>query len=145
MLQRLFDILELRRNEDPQGTLFAAKEAGNWRTYSATEVWETSCALSRGLLQLGIDNTMLEPEHQEKIAIISPNRPEWMIADIAVQMTGAVLTPVYPTLSPSELVYIFNESNVKTVFVANADIYERFKEAFPQMPSLKNIYSFDKL
>lgn len=85
------------------------------------------------------------PDKQEKIAIISPNRPEWMITDIAVQLTGAVLTPVYPTISPSELEYIFREAGVRIVFVADADIYERFKEAFGNIAGLEGIYSFAKI
>src|SRR5438046_1251283 len=99
MIQRLFDIVNQRQAADPTGILLAAKEQGTWHTYTAREVWETACGLSRGLLLLGIDNEVMEPEQQEKIAIISPNRPEWMIADIAVQLTGAALTPVYPTIT----------------------------------------------
>ncbi len=145
MVQRLFDIVEQRAKRAPNAILLAAKENGEWRTYSGKEVWETACKMAGGLLSLGIANEVLEPEQQEKIAIISPNRPEWMLTDIAVQMTGAVLTPVYPTVSPSDLAYIFNEAGVRTVFVANADIYTRFKDALDQVPTLKNIYSFDVL
>jgi long-chain acyl-CoA synthetase len=145
MIERLFDIVAQRCEQAPNAVMLAAKENGEWRTYSCGQVWETAQKLAGGLLTHGIANSVLEPEQQEKIAIISPNRPEWMIADIGVQLTGAVLTPVYPTISPSELVYVFNESSVRTVFVANAEIYERFKDAFKEMPALKNIYSFDKL
>src|SRR5436305_2949827 len=98
MVQRLFDIVEERCNATPDGIMMAAKENGAWRTYSCNEVWETAQKLAGGLLSLGIDNQVLEPEQQEKIAIISLNRPEWMLTDIAVQLTGAVLTPVYPTI-----------------------------------------------
>lgn len=101
--------------------------------------------MAGGLEAEGIANSVLEAEAQEKVAIISPNRPEWMITDVAVQLTGAVLTPVYPTISPTDLVYVLNEAEVKTVFVANAEIYAHFKEAFTQMPHLKKIYSFDRL
>jgi long-chain acyl-CoA synthetase len=145
MVQRLFDIVAERSKEAPNAIMLAAKENSEWRTYSSSEVWETARKLAGGLLTLGIANQVLDPEHQEKIAIISPNRPEWMITDVAVQLTGAVLTPVYPTISPSELAYVFREAEVQIVFVANAEIYERFKDAFTEVPSLKNIYSFDVL
>lgn len=97
MLNRLFDIVQLRCKDDAEGTLLAAKENGQWHKYSAREVWETAAALSNGLLALGIDNEVLEPESLEKIAIISTNRPEWLITDAGVQMTGAALTPIYPS------------------------------------------------
>ena len=143
MIQRLFDIVEQRSNEAPNAIMLAAKENGQWRTYSSQEVWETAQQLAGGLLSLGISNAVLEPEQQEKIAIISPNRPEWMIADIAVQLTGAVLTPIYPTISPSEIAYVLDQAGVQILFLANAEIYERFKDSLGNVVSLKKIYAFD--
>ncbi len=145
MVQRLFDIVEQRSTKAPNSIMLAAKESGEWRTYSGREVWESAQKLAGGLLSLGIANQVLAPEQQEKIAIISANRPEWMITDIGVQLTGAVLTPVYPTISPSELVYVFNESGVQIVFVANQEIYERFKDALKEIPSIRYVFSFDVL
>ncbi len=145
MVERLFEIVEQRSMKSPDSIMLAAKENGQWRTYSSAEVWDTAKKLAGGLLTLGIANQVLEPLQQEKIAIISPNRPEWMIVDLAVQMTGAVLTPIYPTISPSEIAYVLYEAGVQIVFVGNADIYERFKDSFHNIPTLKNIYCLDEL
>ena len=130
MIQRLFDIVEQRNIEAPDAIMLAAKENGRWRHYSCREVWETARKLAGGLLAGGIANQVLEPNEQEKIAIISPNRPEWMITDLAVQLTGAVLTPIYPTISPNDIAYVLNEAGVQIIFVANDEIYERFKDSF---------------
>ena len=143
MIQSLFDIVQLKNEQAPNAIMLAAKENGQWRTYSSSEVWQQARKLAGGLLSLGIANQVLEPEQQEKIAIISPNRPEWIIADIGVQLTGAVLTPIYPTISPSEIAYVLNEADVQIIFVASAEIYERFKDAFKEIPKLRNVYSFD--
>jgi long-chain acyl-CoA synthetase len=143
MIHRLFDIPAQRSANSPGAVMLAAKENGEWRTYSCREVWETSRKLAGGLCTLGIANQVLEPEQQEKIAIISPNRPEWMMADIGVQLTGAVLTPVYPTISPTELTYVLSEAGVRIVFVATAEIYNRFKEALMQVATLEHVFSFD--
>lgn len=145
MIQRLFDIVEQRSKEAPNAIMLAAKENGSWRTYSSNEVWETAGKLAGGLLTLGITNQVLEPEQQEKIAIISANRPEWMITDLAVQLTGAVLTPIYPTISPTEIAYVLDEAGVQILFLANSEIYERFKDSLLNVVSLKKIYSFDKV
>ncbi len=144
-MQRLFDIITERVADDPDGVLLAAKEQGAWRTYSATEVWQTAGKLANGLLALGIDHAALTPEAQEKIAIISPNRPEWLITDIGVQLTGAVLTPIYPTISPAELLFVLNEAGVQKLFVANAELYIRFADTLAQVPTLKHIFCFDKV
>lgn len=145
MIQRLFDIVAQRAATEPDSILFGAKENGSWRTYTTIQAWQTAQKLCGGLLSLGIANNVLDAGQQEKIAIISPNRPEWMMTDFAVQMTGAVLTPVYPTISPSEMAYILKDAGVRIVFVANADIYERFKDAFNEVPTIKHIFSFDKV
>ncbi|MBC7552602.1 MAG: long-chain fatty acid--CoA ligase [Taibaiella sp.] len=145
MIQRLFDIVEQRSRLRPDSIMLSAKENGSWRTYSSKYVWDTANKLAGGLLAQGIDRNVVDPLLQVKIAIVSPNRPEWIITDIGVQLTGAVLTPVYPTISPAEIAYVLNEADVKIVFVANKDIYERFKDAFKDVRSLKKIYSFDEI
>ncbi len=145
MIKRLFDIVKMRSEQSPESIMLAAKENGQWRTYSSIEVWDTARKLAGGLQASGVSNPNLQPEHQEKVAIISPNRPEWMITDIGVQLTGSVLTPIYPTISPSELEYVLSEAGVQTVFVADADIYNRFSSAFSNIASIKNIYSFEPI
>ena len=145
MSERLFDIISKNAAEEPNAVMLAAKEQGEWKTYSYKEVWETSRKLCGGLLSIGISNTELVPERQEKIAIVSPNRPEWIITDIGVQLTGAVLTPIYPTISPHELAFVLNDAEVRILFLANKELYEHFQEAFAQVPTLKFIYSFEKI
>lgn len=145
MITRLFDFVAKRVAEDPNGVMLAGKENGAYRTISNAEAWDMAAKLCGGLLSLGIKNDVLEPEHQEKIALISPNRPEWLITDLGVQQTGAVLTPLYPTISPHDLVYVLNEAEVRIIFIANADMYERFKDAFAQVPTLQHIYSYDEI
>lgn len=145
MVQRVFDIVAKRAQEQPSSVLLAAKENGSWRTYKTDQVWDMARKLCGGLESLNLRNNILTPEFQEKIAIISPNRPEWIITDIGVQMSGAVLTPLYPTISPKEMEYILNEAEVHIVFIANKDLYQRFKSAFDNTPSVKYIFSFDKI
>lgn len=145
MVQRIFDIVENRAKDYPESVLLAGKQNGTWRTYSAAEVWATCRKMCGGLLTLDMRNSVLQPEMMEKIAIISPNRPEWVITDVAVQMSGAVLTPLYPTISPVEMEYILKQAEVRIVFVAGKDIYERFKSAFANVPTVRYIYSFDKV
>ncbi len=144
-MQRLFDIVAQRAGDAPDAVMLAGKENGNWRTYTCREVWDTANALAGGMRGLGIENLVLQPDEQEKIAIISPNRPEWIITDLAAQLSGSVLTPIYPTISPHELAYIFREAEVQMVFVADNDIYQRFREAFAEVPTLRYIYSFNEV
>ena len=62
-------------------------------------------------------------EGRDKIAILSRNRPEWLIVDLAVQQIGAVLTPIYPTININELKFVLNDALVKIVFVNDEDLF----------------------
>ncbi len=145
MINRLFDIVAQRSADEPDAVMLAAKENGEWRSYTCHGVWQAAEQFCGGLTQLGISNKRLEPEYQEKIAIISPNRPEWIISDLAVQMCGAVLTPIYPTISPQEISFILNEAQVSKVIIANNELYLRFRDALKQVPTVQHLISFDKI
>lgn len=139
--QRLFDFA-LEQLHHPLPDMLAAKENGKWRGYDSQEVIQLSQALARGLQRAGIAPHDFTPEHQDKIGLISANRPEWVITDLACQMCGAVLVPVYPTISQSELSYVFKEAAVKIVFVGDAQLYQKVEQIKDQLPELQAIYCF---
>lgn len=143
--QRLFDCIEYQMQHFPLDTMLAAKENGNWRHYSTKEVQETVNKTTAGLLSLGISGNDGTPEQQDKIAIISGNRPEWLMLDLAVQQTGALLVPVYPTTNVREMEFIFNDAAVKYIFVSNKDLFEKVQAIFPAINSLKGVYCFDNV
>src|SRR5580692_2220050 len=101
--KRLFDCLQLHLEKGPIPDMLAAKENGKWKTYSTDQVADTVNNLSAGLLSLGISGGDRTPERMDKVAIIARNSPEWVMVDMAVQQIGAVLTPIYPTISVNEL------------------------------------------
>jgi long-chain acyl-CoA synthetase len=125
--------------------MFAAKENGQWRTYSTAEVKDIVNRFSAGLLQLGLSGNDMTAESSDKIAIIGNNRPEWVFTDLAAQQIGVILVPVYPTTNSSELEFIFNNAEVKYVFVSSVDLLEKISTIQPNIPSLKNIYTFNEI
>lgn len=125
--------------------MLAAKENGQWTTYSTEKVVETVNKFSAGLIELGVSARDITPESSDKIAIISNNRPEWIFTDLAAQQIGAILVPVYPTTSPLELEFILNDAAVKYLFVSNAELLEKAKAVAAKVPSIKSIYTFDKI
>jgi len=92
--KRLFDCLEYHLERTPLETMMAGKEGGQWKKHSTASVKETVDRLSAGLLSLGVSCGDMSPEGRDKIAILSKNRPEWVMLDLAVQQIGAVLTPI---------------------------------------------------
>ncbi|MCU0381631.1 MAG: long-chain fatty acid--CoA ligase [Chitinophagaceae bacterium] len=141
---RLFDCIQWQLEKYPKEDMFAAKEEGGiWKKYSTQEVAELVDKLSCGLAHLGIGPNDMSIEGRDKVAVLSNNRPEWMILDLAVQKTGAVLTPIYPTISVNELEFILNDASVKLVFVSDKDLYEKVQSIRDKTPSVTAVYTFN--
>ncbi len=144
--KRLFDCIRYQLDNFPKEDMFAAKEEGGiWRKYSTAEIGNTVDKLSTGLLHLGLGPNDMSVEGRDKIAILSNNRPEWMILDFAVQQIGAVLTPIYPTINPNELEFVLNDAAVKLVFVSDRALFEKVQSIRSAVPSVKAVYAFDNL
>lgn len=140
---RLFDLFSFQLKNFPLPDAFAAKEGGKWKTYSSQEADELIFRLAGGLLQLGISGNDMTAEGRDKVAIVSKNRPEWLLLDLAVQKIGAVLVPVYPTISVQEMEFILNDAQVKAIFVNDEELFLKVKSIKDQAPSLKHIFTFE--
>ena len=142
---RVFDFLQRQLDKFPKVDMLAGKEDNEWKLYSTAEVKSLIDQLSVGLLNLGISGNNMQVENQDKIALVSKNRPEWLMLDMACQQIGVLLCPVYPTTNVNELEFIFNDAEVKLVFISGEDILTKVKNIRGKIPSLQNIYSFDSL
>ena len=140
---RLFDIVDVQLQKFPKSDMLCIKEGSKWIKYSTQDVKNIVDQLSCGLLEMGIGFKDHTPEGVDKIVVISQNRPEWIMLDLAVQQVGAVLVPVYPTTNPTELNYILNESEAKLVFIGDEDILDKFDTCISEATTVKEIFSFD--
>lgn len=136
--KRIFDILTTYLQKHPdQETALAKKENGEWRKYSVQEYIETTDIISYALIKLGI-------QKDDKVAIISNNRPEWNIMDMAIQQVGAVTVPIYPTISKEDYRIVINNSEAKFVIVEGLCVLNKIEDIINDIPSLKMIYTFVK-
>jgi long-chain acyl-CoA synthetase len=143
--KRLFDCLRYHLDKSPLEDMLAAKENGQWRKYSTREVFDTVNDLSAGLMNMGIganDNTL---DGRDKVAVMANNRPEWIMLDMACQQIGAMLVPIYPTISVNELEFVLNDASVKLAFVHDHNQYEKVRDLLSKIPSLQQIFTFDKV
>jgi long-chain acyl-CoA synthetase len=137
-ITRVFDLLPncvLPVNRDD---VFASKVNGEWKKYSAKELMEIVNNVSLGLMKLGV-------KKDDKIALISTNRPEWNFIELGVQQLGAVSVPMYPNITIEDYKYIFKDAEVKFVFVGDEGLLKKVKEATSELEGIKGIYSFDKI
>jgi long-chain acyl-CoA synthetase len=141
--KRLFDCLELHLQKDPLPDMLAARENGAWKTYSTADIAAFVRQLSMGLSKLGISGGDRSVEGIDKVAVVSKNRPEWVILDLAVQRIGAVLAPIYPTISPFELEFILNDAQVKYIFVNDEELFRKVSSIREKVPCLREIFTFE--
>lgn len=141
--KRLFDCILYNLERTPLEDMLAAKENGQWKKYSTHEVSEIVNKFSAGLLNLGFTGGNMSEEGRDKIAVLSKNRPEWIMLDLAVQQIGVVLTPVYPTINVNELEFVLKDAQVKCVFVNDEDLYHKVLTIKDRLPYLKEIFTFE--
>jgi long-chain acyl-CoA synthetase len=137
-IKRVFDLLKHYQQNNPRPDALVTKVDGQWKNYSTNDFVDYVDHLSYGLANIGINK-------DDKVAIISNNRPEWNFADYASQQCGAISVPVYPTISLHDLIFILNDAQVKLIFVSSADLYQKVAEASQQASSVKFIYSFNQI
>jgi len=140
--KRLFDALANHVVNNPNLQFLSAKEgiAGQkkWRHYTFQEVQTFSNKVSQLLIQQGL-------QQNDKIAIIAENRPEWNFTDIGAMQIGVIPVPMYPNISENDYAFIFNDAAIQYAFVGSAEIFDKVKNLYAKVPSLKGIFSFDAM
>ena len=142
-LRRLFDCIAYNLEKNPIPDMLNEKEAGRWKNYSTAEVAGIVDKISAGLLALNISKGDMTPQKRDKVAILSKNRPEWVMLDLAVQQIGAILTPIYPTINVNELEFVLNDAEVKLVFVNDEETFHKVTTVKAKVPSLREIFTFE--
>ena len=134
--KRLFDYLFDQLKENPLPEAFGHKVNGDWKYYSSAEMVALVNRASAGLLKLGL-------KRGDAVAtVVYRTSPEWVVMDNAMLQIGVLNVPMYPTISPREYEYILNESEAKYCIVGDGDLFEKLQSAKPNVPGLKDIYSF---
>ncbi|HEY0058268.1 MAG TPA: long-chain fatty acid--CoA ligase, partial [Flavisolibacter sp.] len=77
--------------------------------------------------------------------IISKNRTEWVLLDLAVQKMGGVLVPVYPTVHLADMQFVFKDADVKYVFVNDEELFHKVQSIRTAVPSIRGVFSFEQV
>src|SRR3954468_8258074 len=88
---------------------FRHKQGDRWVSLSWTEVKDAAFELAAGLLALGV-------RLEDRVAIASGTRIEWVLADLAIMSAGAATTTVYPTTQHEDVAFILGDSGARVVF-----------------------------
>ena len=109
----------------------SSKPSGSkeWQTLTYSQVAEQVRAVAQGLRALGVGKG-------DRVAVLSENRPEWAIADLATLAAGGVTVPIYPTLPAAQVAHILSDSGAKAVIAENAKQMAKALRARENSPDL---------
>jgi len=121
-------------NDKPDA--FRYKSGGRYVNVSHRDALEKVHQATLGLQALKLAK-------QDRIALLSENRFEWVVADLAILSAGCINVPVYPTLPTVQVEYILADSEARAVFVSTAEQLEKIEACRSNLPKLQHVISFD--
>ena len=113
------------------------REAGKWLPVSSREFGYGVARTARALHAWGI-------RPGDRIAILSENRPEWPMADMASLLLGAVTVPLYTTLTAEQTAFVLNDSGCRTIFLSTDQQLHKILSILPQT-QIEKIVVMDSL
>ncbi|WP_026876629.1 AMP-dependent synthetase/ligase [Jiangella gansuensis] len=120
----------------PNREAYRYPDGAGWSSLTWAQTKDRVWALGAGLLDLGI-------EHEQRVALASSTRVEWILADLAINVVGAATTTVYPTTTPEDVSYILSDSDTCVVFAENDEQVRKVLEHRAELPALTRIIVFD--
>ena len=125
-----------RADERGNNPFLTAKRDGSWQAITWAEVAERVCLLAESLRALGLKDG-------ERVVIVSENRPEWCIADLAIMAAGLVTVPAYVTNTARDHTHILENCGAAAVIVSDAKLAKALLPAVLDANTLRHIITID--
>ncbi len=107
-----------------------------WQVQTYAELGDKVRRLAARLIDLG-----LEPG--DRVALFSPNLPQWSLADLACLTAGLVVVPLYPTSTPDQVRHIVTDSGARLAFLAGESEWSRLAPLRAELPELERVVAFN--
>ncbi len=108
------------------------KRDGRWVPISSDELLTRIKRVAAGLHSLGV-------RRGDRVAILSESRAEWTLGDAGCLFVGAIDVPIYPTLTPSQVLYILKDSGARVLIVVNEEKLGQMGHLLSHCPSLEHL------
>ena len=113
-VQTPLDYLYRWEKLDPHGCYLRQPCNGEWHEYTWREVADTARRVASALQSLGV-------KKGGRVAILSKNCAEWIIADLAMMMAGAISVPLFPMQSKESMLHVLEHSEASVLFLGKLD------------------------
>jgi long-chain acyl-CoA synthetase len=124
-----------RVEQTPDQPAYRYPDGETWATMTWGETGARVRSLAAGLVALGI-----EPE--QRVAIVSGTRYEWILADLAIMCAGAATTTVYPSTVPTDVGFILSDSESRIAFAEDDEQIQKIRERRAELPHLSTVVTF---
>ena len=121
-----------QRYADSERPMLMQKVEGKYTGISYKEYRRNVERFALGLASLGV-------KQGDRISIISENRPEWVVADMAMVSLGVVNVPIYPTLTPKQIEFVYNDAGVKIAIVSNSFQHNKIVKITQDVRTLEKV------
>jgi len=123
-VQTLSDIFfqVVDRNSD---CISLQKQSGKWVPISSKDLYRNVVGTARKLQDWGV-------RKGDRVSVLSENRLEWAVADFATMLLGAIVVPIYPTLTSEQVGWLLRDAGVRVLFLSSADQLKKFCEVQTQ-------------
>jgi long-chain acyl-CoA synthetase len=120
----------------PKDDLLSYKEKGNYIPISTQDFSSRVKNFSSGLRDLGLNP-------KDKLVILSENRPEWVMTDLATVSLGAITVPIYTSLVPEQIKYIINNSDAKIVVYSSPELGSKVEAVKDELTKVSHYITFE--
>ena len=134
--QTIIDLFEEAVNRKSRPDALQVKREDGFHPLSSAEVRSQVQGVVAGLMNLGV-------EPGDRIALLSENRPEWLVSDIAILSAGAINVPIYPTLPATQIEGLLNNAGVRVIILSTQEQLEKIREIQSKVPSLQTTLVMD--
>ena len=124
----------LARHAKPDA--LSLKREGQWLHIPGDAIIRRVRAVALGLSALGV-------RKGDRVALLSENRPDWSVVDLAILSLGAVNVPIYTTQAPEQVRFILEDSGARLLFVSGKKVYRHARPGVEPVKGLERVVFFD--
>lgn len=136
--KNLVELFLMRADAKGDAPFLGCKRNGEWVTQSWREVAQQVCLVAENLRRLGLTDG-------DRVCLVSENRPEWCIADLAIMAAGCITVPTYITNTPRDHAHILDNSGARAVFVSNEKLLGPVHSAIQSTGLVEHVIGIEDL
>ena len=136
-INNLLELFFERYKLQDKNSIFLTSLNNNQRSFTWEETKNNIVKLSKEISSIN--------QKGDRCLLISENRPEWMISDLSIMLSGSITVPAYTTYVEKDYEYIINDCQPKVLIVSNQDQFSKIENILKNNTSIKKIISFEDL